>query len=76
MMGAGSRFPFVTSIHGPLIGGDPAFSLNYDLENNWSIVRRIRDDLRRIRPGPYLGDGKLRTDDGNYEHILYFALEL
>jgi hypothetical protein len=59
------------------LGGKQANpQLNYDLESNWSIVRRIRDDLKRIRPGLYLGDGNLRRDDGNYEHILYFALEL
>ena len=71
-----ARFEFVTSIQGSLIGDDPVFSLNYDLESNWSIVRRIRDDPRRIRPGLYMGDGNLRRDDGNYEHILYLALEL
>jgi hypothetical protein len=80
IMGVGpvrsARFPFATSIQEPLIGDDPVFSLNYDLESNWSIVRRIGDDLKRIRPGLYLGDGNLRRHDGNYEPILYFALEL
>ena len=58
-----------------LIEGDnDVFSLNYDQQGNPWFIRQIRDDLKKIDEGLFLGTANFRTKSG-YKFILYFALE-
>ena len=68
-------FRFATSIESPLLGEDDVFSLNYDIPGNPWPIRQIRDDLKRLRVGLYLGASYARWQ-GQYHFVMYFALEL
>lgn len=70
-----TMFHFETAIVNSLIDGDnDVFSLNYDLPGNPWFIRQIRDDLKKIDDGLFLGTANFRTKEG-YKLILYFALE-
>lgn len=69
-------FEFRTSIVPPLAGDDDVVMLNYDLDGNPSLIRKIRDDLKKLKEGLFLGSANLRQDDGSYNFALYFALQL
>jgi hypothetical protein len=68
-------FHFETNIIDPLVGDNKVFSLNYDLPGNPWIIRQIRDDLKKLRDGLFLGTANFRWKD-EYKFVLYFALEL
>jgi hypothetical protein len=70
-----TMFHFETAIVKSLIDGDnDVFSLNYDLPGNPWFIRKIRDDLKKIDEGLFLGTANFRTKSG-YRLALYFALE-
>ncbi|MBF0101821.1 MAG: hypothetical protein HQK77_13030 [Desulfobacterales bacterium] len=68
-------FRFETQIIEPIVGPNKVFSLNYDLPENPWFIRIIRDDVKRLRQGLYLGTANLQWKS-DYYFILYFALEL
>lgn len=68
-------FEFKTRVVPPLKGDDDVVTLDYDLKGNPRIIRRIRDDLKKLREGLFLGTANLKKDDG-FKFILYFALQL
>lgn len=66
-------FRFETFI-GPSKAGDfDALQLDYDLPSNPPIIRSIKDEIRELEPGLWLGQAYLQTKK---RHILwlYFAL--
>lgn len=70
-----TMFHFETAIVKSLIEGDnDVFSLNYDQPGNPWFIRQIRDDLKKIDDGLFLGTANFRRKNG-YSFILYFALE-
>lgn len=70
-----TMFHFNTSIVPSLIEGDnDVFSLDYDLPGNPWFIRQIRDDLKKIDEGLFLGTANFKTRTG-YRFVLYFALE-
>lgn len=70
-----TMFHFETAIVPSLIDGDnDVFSLNYDLPGNPFFIRAIRDDLKKIDDGLFLGTANAKIK-GSYKFVLYFALE-
>ena len=69
------RYRFQTRVVAPLQGDDDVVILDYDNEDNPRIIRRIRDDLKKLRDGLFLGTANLKRGHG-YRFILYFALQL
>jgi hypothetical protein len=66
-------FRFETFI-GPSKAGDfDALQLDYDLASNPGIIRRIKDEIRELEPGLWLGQAYLKTRTRNILW-LYFAL--
>jgi len=67
-------YPFQTFI-GPSKAGDfDAVQLDYDLPANPFFIRAIRDEIRELSPGLYLGQAHVRIG-GAYRLWLYFGLE-
>jgi hypothetical protein len=67
------RVRFRTSI-GPSVAGDfSVVILDYDVDGNPHLLRRLRDELRRIDDA-WLGVGYLRMRDA-WKRAVFFALE-
>ena len=67
-------YRFETEISPPLVGEDNVYRLNYDLRGNPWFVRLIRDDIKKLRDGFFLGTANRRTKSGR-KFVIYFALE-
>jgi len=70
-----TRYRFETRVVPPLQGDDDVVILDYDNDDNPRMIRRIRDDLKKLRDGLFLGTANLKKDDG-FRFILYFALQM
>jgi hypothetical protein len=66
-------FRFDTHIARSRAGDFDALQLDYDLAGNPPVIRSIKDEIRELEPGLWLGQAYLRTST---RHILwlYFAL--
>ena len=74
---AGTRrwFPFQTRVEPSAIDGAPCILLDYDLEANPKPIRMIRDELREVAPGLFLGPAMLDTGKGEPRLVLFFACD-
>jgi hypothetical protein len=74
---AGDRrwYPFATRVEPSAIDGNPAILLDYDLVQNPFFIRRIRDELREISPGLFLGPA-MADVGAKPKLILYYACDL
>jgi hypothetical protein len=68
------KFHCDTLITTPLVGPNNVFRLNYDVPGNPWYIRRIRDDIKRIGDGLYLGTANFRMGSA-HKFIIYFVLE-
>lgn len=69
------EFEFDTKVQESLLSDDnDVLTLDYDQPANPPGIRQIRDDLKELEEGLYLGTANLDVGD-DYEFILYFALE-
>jgi hypothetical protein len=68
------RFHCDTMISRPLAGPNDVFCLDYDLPGNPWYIRRIRDDIKKIDEGLFLGSANLRLL-GKHRFVVYFILE-
>lgn len=68
------RFRFTTSVGRSRAGAFDAVQLDYDHPENPSFIRAIKDELRQLRPGLYLGQAYLHAR-GADRLVLYFGLE-
>ncbi|MBX3188067.1 MAG: hypothetical protein KF819_13680 [Labilithrix sp.] len=66
-------FRFETSIAPSRAGDFDALQLDYDLPSNPPVIRSIKDEIREIEPGLWLGQAYLRTRARDVLW-LYFAL--
>jgi hypothetical protein len=66
-------FRFETSIGPSRAGPFNAVQLNYDLPSNPAPIRAIKDEIREISPGLYLGQAYANLRKGP-RLVLYFAL--
>jgi hypothetical protein len=54
-------FPFQTTIAKSRAGDFDALQLDYDLPGNPPVIRSIKDEIREIEPGVWLGQAYLHT---------------
>ena len=66
-------FRFETKIGPSRAGGFDAFHLDYDNPGNPFYIRAIKDEIRRVQPGLYLGQAYLLTRK-RARLVLYFGL--
>jgi hypothetical protein len=66
-------FRFETSIARSRAGDFDALQLDYDLPGNPPLIRSIKDEIRELEPGLWLGQAYLRTR-ARHHLWLYFAL--
>jgi hypothetical protein len=67
-------FRFETFIGPSRADGGPAFQLDYDNSDNPFFIRAIKDEVRRVAPGLFLGQAYVIAF-GKSRLALYFALE-
>ncbi|HCS19114.1 MAG TPA: hypothetical protein DIW47_00875 [Bacteroidetes bacterium] len=68
-------YKFATRIIPPLSGNDDVLTLDYSNQGNIWPIRIVRDDLKKLHDGLFLGAVYLKSGKG-YKFTLYFALEL
>ncbi len=68
-------FTFYTRIEASAVDGRPCILLDYDQPGNPWIIRRIRDELREVAPGIFLGPAMARLKNGQAETILWFGID-
>ena len=68
-------FRFTTSVGPSKAGSFDAVQLDYNNPKNPWFIRMIKDEIREVRAGLYLGQAYLRTRRG-HTLVLYFALAL
>jgi hypothetical protein len=66
-------FRFETSIGKSRAGDFEALKLDYDLPENPAVIRAIKDEIRMLRPGLWLGQAYILVR-GRAELAIYFAL--
>ncbi len=76
LAGARRWFRFQTRVEPSAIDGAPCILLDYDLAVNPKPIRMIRDELRELRPGLFLGPAMLDTKQAPPRLILFFACDL
>jgi len=69
----GDVFGFDTRLDTSAVDGRPCIVLDYDVPENPFVVRAIRDELREVSPGLFLGPALLRPAGSRL--ILYFAID-
>lgn len=68
-------FPFKTIVEASAIDGKQCIYLDYDLAGNPWFIRRIRDELREISPGLFLGPAMWKDKKGGATLLLWFAID-
>ena len=66
-------YPFVTFVGKSHAGDFDALHLDYDLPENPFFIRPIRDEIRELAPGLWLGQAYLELASGTHL-VLYFGL--
>lgn len=69
-------FPFTTRVDPSAIDGAPCILLDYDHAVNPKPIRMIRDELREVSPGLFLGPAMLDTGTAPARLVLFFACQL
>lgn len=69
----GERYRFELSFGPSAIDGEPCVILDYDLSENPWPIRQIRDELREVSPGLFLGPA-LATTGAEPKLVLWFAV--
>lgn len=70
----GERFRFGLSFDRSVVDGEPCVLLDYDRADNPWLIRQIRDELRELRPGLFLGPALAKTR-GEPVLVLWFAID-
>lgn len=68
-------FPFDTRIEASVVDGQDCILLDYDQPENPWFIRKIRDELREVAPGLFLGPAMWKDNDGSAAFVLWFALD-
>jgi hypothetical protein len=68
-------FPFVTRVEPSVVDGAPCVYLDYASPGNPWFIARIRDELREVAPGLYLGPAMWKQRSGGAAHLLWFAVD-
>jgi hypothetical protein len=67
-------FPFRTRIEPSVLDGAPCIYLDYEQPGNPFFIAKIRDEIREIHPGLFLGPAMWKTESGA-AHVLWFAVD-
>jgi hypothetical protein len=70
---AGRHFPFATRVEPSALDGRPAVLLDYDDPRNPWVIRKVRDELRTVAPGLFLGPAMWKARGGP-RTVLWFAV--
>ncbi len=73
--GGKTWFPFDTRIEPSAIDGKPCIFLDYDKPENPKFIRMIRDELREVSPGLFMGPAMLDNKKSPARLVLYFACD-
>lgn len=73
LLGRPELFPFATAVGPSLLDARDTIVLDYDQPENPPYIRRIRDELRRVAPGLFLGPAMWQAE-GSTTTVLWFAL--
>lgn len=68
-------FPFETSVETSVVDGKPCIYLEYEQPGNPWFIARIRDEIREISPGLFLGPAMWKDRRGGATHVLWFAVD-
>jgi hypothetical protein len=68
-------FKFTTFVGLSRAGAFDAVQLDYDHPSNPFFIRAIKDEIRELRPGLYLGQAYLHVRDRDHL-VLYFGLQM
>lgn len=68
-------FPFNTRVEPSVMDGKDCVYLDYDLPENPWFVRKIRDELREVSRGLFLGPAMWKTGDNDAALVLWFAID-
>ncbi len=68
-------FRFATAVGPSRAGGFDAVQIDYDRPGNPFFIRAIKDEIRELRPGLYLGQGWLELRGRPPRLLLYFGLQ-
>lgn len=74
LLGRREWYPFTTRHDASVLDGQPCLLLDYDHPQNPWFIRRIRDELREVGPGLYLGPALFRLR-GEHRLVLFFAID-
>jgi len=75
LLGSRTWFPFDTRIEPSAIDGKPCIFLDYDKPENPRFIRLIRDELREVSPGLFMGPAMLDNKKSPARLVLYFACD-
>ncbi|MFZ5604130.1 MAG: hypothetical protein ACOY7J_16900 [Pseudomonadota bacterium] len=68
-------FPFKTRIEPSVIDGKDCIYLDYEQPGNPFFIAKIRDELREVAPGLFLGPAMWKTGKSSAELVLWFAID-
>lgn len=68
-------FPFKTRVEKSVIDGKDTIYLDYEQPGNPIFIQKIRDELREVAPGMYLGPAMWKTGPSEAAMVLWFALD-
>ena len=68
-------FPFKTRIETSVIDGKDCIYLDYEQPGNPFFIAKIRDELREVEPGLFLGPAMWKTGSTSCALLLWFALD-
>lgn len=68
-------FPFRTRLEPSAVDGRPCVYLDYEQPGNPFFIARIRDEIREVSPGLWLGPAMWKTKGGGAAHVLWFAVD-
>lgn len=68
-------FPFTTRVEPSVLDGQPCVYLDYEQPGNPWFIAKIRDEIREVAPGLYLGPAMWKLRGGGAAHVLWFAVD-
>lgn len=68
-------FPFETRVEPSVVDGAPCIYLEYEQPGNPWFIAKIRDEIREVAPGLYLGPAMWKDGRGGATHVLWFAVD-
>ncbi|MDY6780834.1 MAG: hypothetical protein SV760_09940, partial [Halobacteria archaeon] len=66
-------YEFEGRVMSSVFDGDDAYVFDYDKPDNPWFIRQVRDEVRRVSRGLYLGRMNVRRG-GGYDFVTYFGL--